>query len=43
MIAYAQKGKLHEQTIVACIGKLVLIKNAILKTAMPFNAKIATA
>ena len=37
------KGKSHKQTIVACIAKLVSIMNAIIKTATPFNAKIAAA
>ena len=37
------KGKSHKQAIVACIGKLVSIMNAIIKTGMPFNAKFATA
>lgn len=35
------KGKTHKQTIVACIGKLVSIMNAIIKTGKPFNAKMA--
>ena len=38
-----KNGKSHKQTIVACIGKLVAIMNAIIKTAKPFNAKFATA
>jgi transposase len=37
------KGKSHKQAIVACIGKLVSIMNAIIKTGTPFNAKVATA
>ena len=37
------KGKSHKQTIVACIGKLVSIMNAIIKTGKPFNAKLAAA
>ena len=37
------KGKSHKQTIVACIGKLVSIMNAIIKTRKPFNAKLAAA
>ena len=37
------KGKSHKQTIIACIGKLVSMMNAIIKTAKPFNAKLATA
>ena len=37
------KGKSHKQTIVACIGKLVAIMNAIIKTGKPFNAKLAAA
>ena len=35
------KGKTHQQAIVACIGKLVSIMNAIIKTGKPFNAKLA--
>ena len=35
------KGKTHKQSIVACIGKLVSIMNAIIKTGKPFNAKLA--
>lgn len=35
------KGKSHKQTIVACIGKLVSIMNAIIKTGKPFNANLA--
>lgn len=35
------KGKSHKQTIVACIGKLVSIMNAIIKTGKPFNAQFA--
>lgn len=37
------KGKSHKQAIVACIGKLVSIMNAIIKTGKPFNANLATA
>ena len=37
------KGKSHKQAIVACIGKLVSIMNAVIKTGKPFNAKFATA
>jgi transposase len=37
------KGKSHKQAIIACIGKLVSIMNAIIKTAKPFNPKLATA
>ncbi len=37
------KGKSHKQAIIACIGKLVSIMNAIIKTRKPFNAKLATA
>jgi len=37
------KGKSHKQAIVACIGKLVSIMNAIVKTGRPFNANIAAA
>jgi len=36
------KGKSHKQSIVACIGKLVSIMNAIIKTGTPFNANLAT-
>lgn len=36
-------GKAHKQAIVACIGKLVSIMNAIIKTGTPFNAKMAPA
>ncbi len=34
------KGKSHKQSIVACIGKLVSIMNAIIKTGKPFNTKL---
>ena len=37
------KGKSHKQTIIACIGKLISMMNAIVKTGKPFDAKIATA
>ena len=37
------KGKSHKQAIIACIGKLVSIMNAIIKTGSPFNANIPTA
>lgn len=37
------KGKAHKQAIVACIGKLVSIMNAIAKTGEAFKPKIATA
>ena len=37
------KGKSHKQSIVACIGKLISIMNAIVKTGTPFNEKYATA
>ena len=37
------KGKSHKQCIIACIGKLVSIMNAIIKTGKPFNAKLAAA
>jgi transposase len=37
------KGKSHKQAIIACIGKLLSIMNAIIKTGQPFNAKCATA
>ena len=33
-------GKTHKQTIIACIGKLVSIMNAIIKTGKPFDAKL---
>ena len=35
------KGKSHKQSIIACIGKLVSIMNAIIKTGKPFDAKLA--
>ena len=31
-------GKSHKQSIVACIGKLIAIMNAIIKTGQPFDA-----
>jgi transposase len=34
------KGKTHKQTVIACIGKLVSMMNAIIKTGKPFNAKL---
>lgn len=37
------KGKSHKQSIIACIGKLVSMMNAIIKTGTKFNAKLATA
>ena len=37
------KGKSHKQSIIACIGKLISIMNAIIKTGTPFNAKFAAA
>ena len=37
------KGKEHKQAIVACIGKLVSIMNAIIKSGTPFNTKRAPA
>ena len=37
------KGKSHKQAIIACIGKLVSIMNAIINTGTKFNAKFATA
>lgn len=37
------KGKSHKQAIVACIGKLVSMMNAIIKTGKPFDANFATA
>ena len=36
-------GKTHKQTIIACIGKLVSIMNAIIKTGKPFDEKRAAA
>ena len=36
-------GKTHKQTIIACIGKLVSMMNAIVKTGKPFDAKRAPA
>lgn len=36
-------GQSHKQAIVACIGKLVSIMNAIIKTGKPFDAKFAAA
>jgi transposase len=33
-------GKAHKAAIIACIGKLVSIMNAIIKTKMPFNSKM---
>jgi transposase len=38
-----EKGKSHKQAIIACIGKLVAMMNAIIKTRTPFNAKLAAA
>ena len=35
------KGKSHKQAIIACIGKLVSIMNAIIKSGKPFNIKFA--
>jgi transposase len=35
------KGKSHKQSIIACVGKLVSIMNAIIKTGKPFDAKMA--
>ena len=37
------RGKSHKQSIVACVGKLVSIMNAIIKTGKPFNASLAAA
>ena len=37
------KGKTHKQAIIACIGKLVSMMNAIIKSGKPFDAKKATA
>ena len=37
------KGKTHKQSIVACIGKLISIMNAVIKTKTPFNEKRAPA
>lgn len=36
-------GKSHKQSIIACIGKLLSIMNAIIKTGKPFNPKMAPA
>ena len=36
-------GKSHKQAIIACVGKLVSIMNAIIKTGEPFDAKRAPA
>ena len=36
------KGRSHKQAIVACIGKLVSILNALFKSAKPFDANYAT-
>jgi transposase len=36
-------GKAHKQAIVACIGKLLSMMNAIIKTETPFKNKLATA
>ena len=38
-----ENGKAHKQAIVACIGKLVSIMNAVVKTATAFKTKNATA
>jgi transposase len=38
-----ENGKAHKQAIVACIGKLVSIMNAIVKTETAFKNKLATA
>ena len=37
------KGKSHKQAIVACIGKLNSIMNAIIKSGKPFNPQLAPA
>jgi transposase len=37
------KGKAHKLAIIACIGKLVSIMNAIIKTGKPFNPQMAPA
>ena len=37
------KGKSHKQAIIACVGKLISMMNAIIKTGTKFNAKLATA
>jgi transposase len=37
-----EKGKAHKQAIIACIGKLVSIMNAIVKTETAFKNKLAT-
>ena len=36
------KGRSHKLAIIACIGKLISILNAIFKTQTPFNANYAT-
>lgn len=38
-----EKGKAHKQAIIACIGKLVSIMNAIIKTEMTFKIKTTAA
>jgi transposase len=38
-----KNGKAHKQAIVACIGKLLSIMNAIVKTETAFKNKVATA
>jgi transposase len=37
------RGKSHKQAIIACVGKLVSIMNAIIKTGTTFKTKIQTA
>lgn len=36
------KGLCHKAAIIACVGKLISILNAILKTGKPYDAKFAT-
>jgi transposase len=36
------KGKAHKEAIIACVGKLISILNAIFKTAKPFDPNFAT-
>ena len=38
-----EKGKAHKQAIVACIGKLISIMNAIIKTETAFKNNVTTA
>ena len=37
------KGRPHKVAIIACIGKLISILNAVFKTRKPFDANYATA